>query len=114
MTTKRCCPECFDDHGLRTNIFPSLEPELGICGFCRTEDVPLLAPTALATYFELLVNVYEPDPSGKSLVEWMKEDWLLYPKMDVAHAKELLGEILDDGDIVRRAFSPSSSYESDG
>jgi hypothetical protein len=43
----------------------------------------------------------------------MKEDWLLYPTMDVAHAKELLGEILDDGEIVRRPFSPSSSYTSD-
>lgn len=34
--------------------------------------------------------------------------------MDVAHAKELLGEILDDGEIVRRAFVPSASYISEG
>jgi hypothetical protein len=70
----------------------------------------------LGIYFELLANVYEPDPGGKSLVELMKEDWELFshPAIDVAHAKELLGEILDDGDIVRRPFAPSSSYTSDG
>jgi hypothetical protein len=33
--------------------------------------------------------------------------------MDVAHAKELLAEILDDGDIVRRNFSPSERYQSE-
>lgn len=114
MPKRLCCPECFDDHGLRNDIFPSLEPARGTCSFCGTENTALVEPTALRTYFELLANVYEPDATGKSLVEWMKEDWLLYPTMDVAHAKELLGEILDDGEIVRRPFSPSSSYTSDG
>jgi hypothetical protein len=114
MPKRLCCPECFDDHGLRNNIFPSLEPGRGTCGFCGTKNTALVTPAALETYFELLVNVYEPDAAGKSLVEWMKEDWLLYPTMDLAHAKELLGEILDDGEIVRQPFSPSSSYTSDG
>ncbi|WP_211882503.1 RES family NAD+ phosphorylase [Plastoroseomonas hellenica] len=76
----------------------------------------LVEPVALRTYFELLVNVYEIDVHGKSLVEWMKEDWQLFghPAMDVAHAKELLGEILDNGEVVRKQFSPSSSYTSEG
>jgi hypothetical protein len=34
--------------------------------------------------------------------------------MDIAHAKELLSEILDDGDIVRKNFAPSSTYKSEG
>lgn len=34
--------------------------------------------------------------------------------MDLAHAKELLGEILDNGKIVRQSFSPSSRYISEG
>ncbi|MFA5825931.1 MAG: RES family NAD+ phosphorylase [Gallionellaceae bacterium] len=64
----------------------------------------------------MLISIYEPDPNGKSLVEWMKEDWQLFshPHMDVAHAKELLSEILDDGDIVRRTFAPSATYKSEG
>ncbi|BAS01103.1 hypothetical protein BV133_3509 [Blastochloris viridis] len=46
----------------------------------------------------------------------MKDDWQLFnhPAMDVAHAKELLGEILDNGEIVRRPFAPSPSYISEG
>jgi hypothetical protein len=34
--------------------------------------------------------------------------------MDNAHAKELLAEVLDDGDIVRETFSPSATYHSEG
>ena len=46
----------------------------------------------------------------------MKDDWQLFShqRMDIAHAKELLGEILDDGEIVRGSFSPSASYISEG
>src|SRR3546814_8443868 len=61
-------------------------------------------------------DVFSSDLAGKSLVEWLKDDWLLFshPRMDIAHAKELLGEILDDGEIVRRGFVPSASYISEG
>lgn len=112
----RCCPECFDDRGLRKNIIPSIGPAHGTCNFCGSEDVDLVEPRQLVDYFQLLINVYEPDPDGKLLVEWMKEDWQLFThaRMDAAHAKELLSEILDDGDIVRQAFSPSATYKSEG
>ncbi|MFM0165288.1 RES family NAD+ phosphorylase [Paraburkholderia sediminicola] len=64
----------------------------------------------------MLVSVYEPNEEGKSLVEWMKADWRLFshPRLDVAHAKELLCEILDDGEIVRKSFFPSPTYKSEG
>lgn len=112
----RCCPECFDDRGLRNNIIPSLNPTHGTCDFCKSTDVDLVEPIQLADVFEMLIGVYEPDPDGKSLVEWLKDDWQLFshPLMDVAHAKELLSEILDDGDIVRKTFSPSATYKSEG
>lgn len=116
MPKKYCCPECFGDRGLRENIFPLLSPKRGACDFCKTASVPLVEPIQLSAYFEMLANVYEADPAGRSLVEWMKDDWQLFshPTMDVAHAKELLGEILDDGDIVRHSFSPSPNYVSEG
>lgn len=106
MVTRLCCPECFDDRGLREDIFPTLAPQMGTCSFCGSEDVPLVEPKQLQTWFELLVNVYQPDERGKALVEWMEDDLQLFahPKMDLAHAKELLSEILDDGDIVRQPF----------
>lgn len=116
MSKRFCCPECFDDRALRDELFPSLGPDHGSCDFCGTEDTQLVEPFKLANYFELLVNVYEPSEGGKLLVEWMKEDWQLFShrRMDTAHAKELLGEILDDGEIVRKGFAPSSSYNSEG
>lgn len=116
MPARCCCPECFDDRDLRKIILPSLGPTRGTCGFCGSADVDLVEPKQLADYFELLINVYEPDSDGKLLVEWMKEDWHLFthPRMDTAHAKELLSEILDDGDTVRKTFSPSATYKSEG
>ncbi|WP_447957263.1 RES family NAD+ phosphorylase [Vreelandella sp. EE7] len=101
---------------MRDELFPSLDPDYGTCNFCGTEGTQLLEPFKLADYFELLVNIYEPSEGGKLLVEWMKEDWQLFSHrcMDTAHAKELLGEILDDGEIVRKGFAPSSSYISEG
>lgn len=116
MANRFCCPECFDDHALRDQLFPSLDPDYGTCDFCGTPGTQLVEPGRLANYFELLANVYEPSKEGKLLVEWMKEDWQLFshPRMDVAHAKELLSEILDDGEITRRSFVPSASYISEG
>lgn len=116
MSKRFCCPECFDDRALRNQLFPSLNPGQGTCDFCGTVDTQLVEPEQLTNYFELLVNVYEPNENGKSLVEWMKGDWQLFSheRMDTAHAKELLGDILNDGDIVRRSFAPSASYISKG
>lgn len=110
-----CCPECFGDRGLKQDIIPLISDSRGICGFCDSHDVDLVEAVILEDWFRLLISIYEPDPDGKPLVEWLKEDWQLFShsRMDVAHAKELLGEILDDGDIVRRNFSPSERYQSE-
>jgi hypothetical protein len=112
----RCCPECFDDRGLRENIIPTLKPVRGTCDFCGSMDADLVHPRQLSDVFELLVSAYEPDPKGKSLVELMKEDWLLFshPRMDISHAQELLGEILGDRDIVHKLFLPSANFRSEG
>ena len=111
-----CCPDCFGDRGLSQNIIPSLSSSCGVCDFCGSKDVALVAPSALADVFELLISAYEVSDEGSTLVELMKADWALcsHPQMDVAHAKELLSEILNDGEIVRRRFAPSSQHTSVG
>ena len=111
---KFCCPECFGDSGLRRSIIPSLTPVRGDCHYCKTSDVDLVNPRALTEVFEMFISVYEADEGGKLLVEWMKTDWELFPIFDVAHAKELLSDILDDGEIVRKTFSPSQTFKSEG
>lgn len=97
-------------------IFPSLNPVSGACSFCGMTNTQLVEPGSLTNYFELLVNAYERNENGKFLVEWMKEDWELFshPLMDTAHAKELLAEILNNGEIVRHAFIPTPNSDSDG
>ncbi|MCM1012317.1 RES family NAD+ phosphorylase [Brevibacterium sp. XM4083] len=56
----------------------------------------------------MLLDCYVPDSNGKSLASLLADDWRLFdhPAMDEAHAKELLAEILDDGEIVRQPFAP--------
>jgi len=67
-----------------------------------------LPPALLAGNFELLISAYQLDPGGKILVQWFREDWGMFehPRMDDSRAKDLLAEILDDGEIVRQEFSP--------
>ena len=105
-----CCAECFGDKGLKTQIIPERSSKEGDCSFCKTKKQLIVEPNELSEYFEVLIGIYRPDESGKSLIEWLKEDWLLFnhPKLDKDRANALLGEILDDGDIVRRKFVPSA------
>jgi hypothetical protein len=62
-----------------------------------------------------LISVYETHEDGEPIANWLKKDWQLFshPKMDAAHTKELLADILDDGEIVRGSFIPSPSYKSE-
>lgn len=115
MARRFCCPACFGDQGLRDFIFPILSTRKGKCGYCGTDDVQLVDPADLGIYFTPLANVYRPDPGGQTLAEWFGQDWQMFkhPAMDLAHAKELLGEIFDDGDLVRQTMSPAP-HESEG
>src|ERR1035437_10217666 len=110
-----CCPECFGDRDLRNSLIPLLSTEVGHCTYCATEGVPILPPASLSEYFELLVSAYQPDAAGKLLVRLFREDWGLFehPRMDDPRAKDLLSEILDDDEIVRRTFSPVKTFDSD-
>jgi hypothetical protein len=110
-----CCAECFGDRGLRKSIIPLRSTETGKCSYCATEDVSVLEPATLSEYFELLVSAYRQDAAGKLLVHWFREDWGLFahPRMDDSRAKDLLSEILDDGEIVRQTFSPAKYGEAD-
>ncbi len=106
----RCCAECFGDRGLRRNIIPLHSRATGRCSYCRTSRVAIVAPRELGIYFGSLIDAYRPDPKGKPLVQWFRHDWNLFrhPRMDDSRARDLLAEILNDGTIVRRRFSPVS------
>lgn len=63
----------------------------------------------------MLVDVYEVDSSGQPLVDLLRKDWCLFEhqKMDDAHAKELLSDVLDNGEIVRRTFTATAQFDSE-
>ena len=105
-----CCAECFSDKGLKTQIIPERSSEEGNCSFCKTKKQLIVEPNELSEYFEVLIGIYRPDENGKLLIEWLKEDWLLFdhPELSKACANALLGEILDDDEIIHRKFVPSA------
>ncbi|KOO19014.1 hypothetical protein AC068_09340 [Morganella morganii] len=113
--TKYCCENCFGDRGLKKNIIPSLSSIYGDCTYCGSKSVNIINPSLLSPYFSTLTSIYERNSDGKSLVENLKGDWELFshPNLDVAHSKELLGDILDDGNIVRENFVLSKAYKSE-
>src|SRR6266567_944592 len=100
----KCCAGCFGDRGLRKSIIPLRSIETGTCSYCESQEVALVAPEELGEYFELLVSAYRNDDFGKILIEWFRLDWGLFshPLMDNSRAKDLLAEILCDGEIVRK------------
>jgi hypothetical protein len=109
-----CCAECFNDRHLRREI-PGLSAGRARCDYCGTDDVHVVEPTKLQNYFEVLLSIYEPHADGRFLVEWLKDDWeMFHPGMDMARQKELLGDVLNDGEIVRQPFVPSERFKSDG
>jgi hypothetical protein len=105
-----CCSECFGDRGLRRSIIPLRSTATGRCSYCRTKNVRVVLPRELAEYFELLISAYSKNPKGKLLVQWFREDWGMFrhPRMDNSRAKDLIAEILNDGEIVRHRFVPAS------
>ena len=108
-----CCPCCFGDRGLEKDIIPTLSCSKGECGYCFQMSALLVEPGNLKDYFEQVINIYKEDESGKMLVELLRDDWGLFPNLDIAHSKELLADILDDGQIVRKPFSPSEICKSE-
>lgn len=103
-----CCARCFGDRGLTRNIIPLRSTGIGLCSYCGSADVPIVRPSELSEYFELLIGAYRPDSSGRTLVRWMRDDWGLFdhPLMSDSHAKDLLAEILNNGEVVRQTFRP--------
>jgi RES domain len=106
-----CCAGCFGDRFLRGEI-PFRSKETGSCSYCNSENVAVLPPPQLAYLFERLIGAYKLDPDGKVLVQLFREDWGMFDhqRMDNSRAKDLLAEIMNDGEIVRRVFSPASDF----
>ena len=103
-----CCANCFGDSFLSKQI-DNYSLDRGTCSYCGASNALLTDPVSLRDHFELLLGVYCEDSTGRTLVEWFKSDWNLFSSLSDAHCKDLLSEILDDGQIVRKRFRPALS-----
>ena len=108
----KCCANCFGDQGLQNDI-SFVSSEDGTCGYCASENVPLVEPAELLLKFESLLDTYDLDENGKPLAYWLKKDWFLFshPRMDDARSQVLLGDIFNDGEIARKPLIPSEKYD---
>ena len=90
------------------------EPVLDDCGFCGASQVQCVYPESLGQWFSTLVATYQESDDGMPLVDRLVHDWDLFAEsgLTAPAAKDLLAEILDDGEIVRRNFAPIDYPES--
>ncbi|MEB3843077.1 RES family NAD+ phosphorylase [Pseudomonas guariconensis] len=101
-----CCAFCFQDKQLTSEI-KARSKETGNCYFCNTQNTELIDPIELREFFELLQGLYiNTETNGRSLADWFKTDWKIFDNLTSLQAKELLGEIYDDANLLRKSFTP--------
>jgi len=107
-----CCAQCFGDSFLNRRI-PEISKLNSVCNFCAATYVALVSPEELQDYFQSVASIYgEDDGAGsKTLVAWFQEDWQIFSNLDYVKAQTLLGEILNDGEIVRKRHLPRNLPE---
>ena len=111
---KYCCSRCFGDKFIDDWIKANAK-ETGVCNYCGSENEILIEPNEFVDQFMFVSGIYKLSEQGNLLVNWFKEDWLIFdnPKMDLAHSKDLLADILNDGEIVRQRFLPTELTHTD-
>lgn len=102
-----CCANCFGDSFLDNHI-PKISKQTGTCSFCSATNTALVKPTELLDYFQSVCSIYTEwnGADAKPLVTWFQEDWQIFSSLDLVKAQTLLGEILNDGEIVRKKHFP--------
>lgn len=106
-----CCPNCFDDDFLSGFVSVNAVRE-GTCGFCATDDAPLIDPGRLAPYFEQVLDGYSPKLGGRPLWELWSEDWGIFSKR--ADARRILEGVLGGlaaGTYVAKVSASAPSNE---
>jgi hypothetical protein len=110
--SRHCCANCFQDKQISREI-QARHTSTGVCSFCLASEAALIEPVKLREFFELLQGIYsESETDGKNLAEWFKSDWRIFDKLSILQAKDLLGEIYDDANLLRKNFVPHSQSPS--
>ncbi|HCE5725382.1 TPA: RES family NAD+ phosphorylase [Pseudomonas aeruginosa] len=103
-----CCAFCFQDRQIAREIFDK-HTAFGTCSFCQTPQTQLIEPINLREFFELLQGIYtESNAHGENLAALFKTDWRIFESLSTLQAKDLLGEIYDDANLLRKNFTPKA------
>lgn len=115
MPERRCCAACFGDYQIRDQYISQCDPIAQTCDYCGAIDVQCVIPQRLGQWFAALMATYELADEGKPIIELLMDEWNLFQNsgMRPVDAKELLADVLDDGELVRKSFSPIA-YLGDG
>lgn len=114
MPERFCCAECFGDDHLRDVILREYSPLSGTCGYCGLWVSTLVDPSVVREAVEALVGIYDVEHEGLSLPAILRRDWGLFANgalQSDAHAKELLADVLNDGELLRKFFASPSAYQ---
>lgn len=105
---RRCCANCFDDRHIRLQLVEQCEPVRQDCDYCGEKDALCVVPSKLGQWFAPLIATYSEDPEGEFLVRHLIGEWRMFSsgRLSEAEAKDLLADVLDDGEIVRKKYSP--------
>lgn len=108
MPKRRCCANCFSDRLIRDEYIFQCDPVVQKCDYCGAQDVACVEPIRLKQWFDPLIATYEIDEDGTSLAELLASEWGFFRDsgLRAAEVKDLLADVLDDGEIVRKLFSP--------
>lgn len=108
MPSRRCCASCFGDRLLREQIIYQCDPSTQDCDYCGASNVDCVEPMRLKQWFDPLIATYEIVSDGVPIVELLIKEWGFFRDSNLrpAEAKDLLADVLDDGEIVRKQFLP--------
>ncbi len=113
MHSRRCCANCFGDRLIREEYIDQCNPVVQTCDYCGASNASCVEPQSLGQWFSTLMATYEEVDDGEPIVELLTNEWRMFRDSGLrpAEAKDLLADVLDDGEVVRRSFSPIAHSE---
>jgi hypothetical protein len=86
------CKNCFEDKELRGFIFS--QGNIGRCDSCKEENIEVIAVEELLDFFQELLENFDANPKGKSLISVIQENWNLFKSNEIGN--KILNSVLDE------------------
>ena len=80
---EKVCKNCFSDKEIRGFIIS--QSTIGVCEFCKTENVEVININELYDFFKELIDNFQVKESGESLLNKIQGNWSLFSSHDCAY-----------------------------